>query len=71
VPHRTYLTAPPGQDPSHETGRTATEPRERYVPGLRRPVEPAVPSRLRAPVVTAAVVGAENGVLGVSQPPGG
>jgi hypothetical protein len=59
VPARTYLTTPPGREPSEATGRSASEARERYVPGLAAPVEPDPPSRWRVPLallVTAALV---------------
>jgi hypothetical protein len=47
VPTRTYLTTPPGREPSQAPGRSASEPRERYVPGLAAPTEPTPPSRWR------------------------
>ncbi len=59
MPTRTYLTTPPGRAPSEATGRSASEDRERYVPGLTAPVEPTPPSRWRGPLLvllTAAVV---------------
>lgn len=59
MPTRTYLTTPPGRSPSTATGRSASEARERYVPGLAAPTEPSAPSRWRAPllvVLTAVVV---------------
>jgi hypothetical protein len=56
VPPRTYLTAPPGTEPSEATGRAAAEPRERYVPGLAAASEPTVPSRWRAPLAVVVVV---------------
>ena len=56
MPPRTYLTAPPGTEPTEATGRVADEPRERYVPGLAPATEPAVPSRWRAPLLVALVI---------------
>lgn len=59
MPTRTYLTTPPGREPSEATGRSASEDPERYVPGLAAPVEPDPPSRWRVPltiVVAAALV---------------
>ena len=56
MPHRTYLTAPPGTEPTEATGRTADEPRERYVPGLAPVREPVVPSRWRTPLLLIAGV---------------
>jgi hypothetical protein len=59
VPTRTYLTTPPGREPSQAPGRSASEPLERYVPGLAAPVEPTAPSRWRRPLLvllTAAVL---------------
>jgi hypothetical protein len=58
VPTRTYLTTPPGREPSEATGRSASEAPERYVPGLEAPVEPTPPSRWRGPllVLTSAAV---------------
>jgi hypothetical protein len=58
VPPRTYLTAPPGTEPSEATGRAAAEPRERYVPGLAVASEPTVPSRWRAPLVAVVILAA-------------
>lgn len=55
MPTRTYLTTPPGREPSEATGRSASEARERYVPGLAAPVEPTPPSRWRAPLLTLGV----------------
>lgn len=54
--HRTYLTAPPGTEPTEATGRAADEPRERYVPGLAPVREPTVPSRWRTPLLLIAGV---------------
>jgi hypothetical protein len=51
VPTRTYLTTPPGREPSQAPGRSASEPRERYVPGLDAPTEPTPPSRWRGPLL--------------------
>lgn len=59
MPTRTYLTTPPGRSPSEATGRSASEARERYVPGLAAPTEPRPPSRWRGPLLvlgTAALV---------------
>jgi hypothetical protein len=41
---RTYLTTPPGREPTDATGRAEVE-RERYVPALDLPSEPRVPGR--------------------------
>ena len=54
MPHRTYLTAPSGTEPTEATGRAADEPRERYVPGLAPVREPTVPSRWRTPLLVLA-----------------
>jgi hypothetical protein len=51
VPTRTYLTTPPGREPSEGPGRSASEPRERYVPGLDAPHEPTPSSRWRTPLL--------------------
>ncbi|MEX0836177.1 MAG: hypothetical protein WD010_08810 [Nitriliruptor sp.] len=59
MPTRTYLTTPPGREPSEATGRSASEDVERYVSGPTEPVEPKVASRWRGPllvVVTAALL---------------
>ncbi|MEX1177390.1 MAG: hypothetical protein WEB09_02910 [Nitriliruptor sp.] len=51
MPTRTYLTTPPGREPSEATGRSVSEDRERYVPGPSGPSEPAAPSRWRGPLL--------------------
>jgi hypothetical protein len=52
VPTRTYLTTPPGREPSAATGRSASGDREHYVPGLAAPIEPRVRSRGRRTLLT-------------------
>jgi hypothetical protein len=56
VPTRTYLTTPPGREPSQAPGRSASGPPERYVPGLVTPTEPAPPSRWRRVLLVLLVV---------------
>jgi hypothetical protein len=51
VPSRTYLTTPPGREPSAATGRSASGATERYVPGLEAPTEPALTPRWRRPLL--------------------
>lgn len=56
MPTRTYLTTPPGREPSQALGRSASEPQERYVPALAAPTEPTPPSRWRTPLLVALAV---------------
>ncbi|MTV26029.1 hypothetical protein FTX61_11500 [Nitriliruptoraceae bacterium ZYF776] len=56
MPTRTYLTTPPGREPSAATGRSASTPQERYVPALTAPREPRVPGRWRRPLQVIAAV---------------
>jgi hypothetical protein len=52
---RTYLTTPPGREPTDTTGASGS-PGERYLPALDLPVEPRVPGRHRRLLVTFALV---------------
>jgi hypothetical protein len=52
---RTYLTTPPGREPTDATGRAEVE-RERYVPALDLPSEPRVPGRHRRLLIVVSVI---------------
>jgi hypothetical protein len=52
---RTYLTTPPGREPTDATGRAEVD-RERYVPALDLPSEPRVPGKHRRLVIVLSVV---------------
>jgi hypothetical protein len=59
---RTYLTTPPGREPTDATGRVESSD-ERYVPALDLPTEPRVPGKHRR---TLLVVGVVTAVLFVA-----
>jgi hypothetical protein len=52
---RTYLTTPPGREPTDATGRAEVE-RERYVPALDLPAEPRVPGKHRRLLIVLGVL---------------
>jgi hypothetical protein len=54
---RTYLTTPPGAEPTDHTGRREPDG-ERYVPALDLPTEPRVAGKHRRLLVILAVVAA-------------
>jgi hypothetical protein len=61
---RTYLTTPPGSEPTDDTGRRRPDG-ERYVPALDLPAEPRVPGRHRRLLVTLAVLAALAALVAV------
>jgi hypothetical protein len=52
---RTYLTTPPGREPTDATGR-AEDDRERYVRALDLPTEPRVPGKHRRLLIVLSVI---------------
>jgi hypothetical protein len=54
---RTYLTTPPGREPTDATGRAEDE-RERYVGALDLPTEPRVPGKHRRLLIVLSVIAA-------------